>query len=150
MYDFVDRPVTSLDHGGRFLIWSMRSWAKAVEEGRCPASAIGPAFAKWRMIDALAPFHCVMLALSREARFPILFLPLGCNHVAEHEAIILQLACALRMPSPQGLRDTLALIVAGDRMANIERSLVAIGAGMTQAGIFPSRPTGQPRRCPRD
>ena len=26
MYEFVDRPITSLDKGCRFLIWSMRSW----------------------------------------------------------------------------------------------------------------------------
>lgn len=29
MYDYIDRPVTSLDHGGRFLVWAVRSWVTA-------------------------------------------------------------------------------------------------------------------------
>jgi len=32
MYDFIDRPVTDLGHGGRLLIWSMRSWVQAMSE----------------------------------------------------------------------------------------------------------------------
>ena len=43
MYEFLDRPVTGLDHGGRFLVWSMRSWVKAMGERQCPGTALGSA-----------------------------------------------------------------------------------------------------------
>lgn len=44
MYDFLDRPLTSLDHGGRFLVWSTRSWVQAAGNRKCPASVIARAF----------------------------------------------------------------------------------------------------------
>lgn len=96
MYEFVDRPVTSLDHGGRFLVWSMRSWVKAMGERSCPAGAIAPAFGQWRMLSGLQPFLRIMALFNRHGLENFQFCALPCNHVSEHEAIIVSLICNLR------------------------------------------------------
>src|SRR5215207_11224620 len=119
MYDFLDRPVTGLDHGGRFLVWSMRIWVKTMGEGQCPVSTIAPAFAKWRMIAGLTHFHKAMLMFDRDGLEKFGFCSLHCNHISEHEAIILSLVCSLRDARPQTVRDTLALLVEEERIADI-------------------------------
>lgn len=139
MYEFLDRPVTSLDQGGRFLVWSMRIWVKTVGESNCPVSAIAPAFAKWQMIGGLAHFHKAMLMFNRNALETFGFCALQCNHVSEHEAIILSLVCSLRDSRPQSVRDTLALIVEEERIGDLLAALTALGNSMDKAAIFPTR-----------
>jgi hypothetical protein len=140
MYDFVDRRVTDLDHGGRFLIWSMRRWTGAMSEQRCPGGAIGGAFARWRMIAGLQPFLRMMALLNRHGLETFRFCPLGCNRVAEHEAIVLSLVRGLHDAPGQALRDTLALLVEDDAIGDILAALSAFGCAMDQAAIFPARP----------
>ena|SRR5688572_9792399 len=147
MYEFLDRPVPSLDHGGRFLVWSMRIWVKTTGEGLCPISAIAPAFAKWKMIGGLAHFHKAMLMFSRDALESFQFCPLQCNHVSEHEAIILSLVCSLRDRRPQCIRDTLALLVEEERIGDLLGALSALGRCPDQAAIFPARTVWEPRRA---
>jgi hypothetical protein len=144
MYDFVDRPVTNLDQGGRFLVWSMRRWVNALRERQCPASAIGPAFAKWKMITGLQPFHRAMLTFNSRALETFRFCPLPCNHVSEHEAIILSLVCSLRDSRPQAVRDTLALLVEEDSIGDMLEALSALGGCMDRAAIFPARKAWAP------
>lgn len=139
MYDFLDRPVTTLDNGGRFLVWSMRIWVKTMGENQCPVSAIAPAFAKWQMIGGLAHFHKTMLMFNRDALEQFGFCSLHCNHVSEHEAIILSLVCSLRDARPQAVRDTLALLVEEERIGDLLGTLSALGRSMDDAGIFPAR-----------
>ncbi len=139
MYEFLDRPVTSLDKGGRFLVWSMRIWVKTVGESNCPVSAIAPAFAKWQMIGGLAHFHKAMLMFNRDALETFGFCSLHCNHVSEHEAIILSLICSLRDSRPQAVRDTLALIVEEERIGDLLAALSSLGRSMDEAEIFPTR-----------
>lgn len=140
MYEFLDRPVTSLDHGGRFLIWSMRSWVKATGERQCPGSVLGAAFARWNMIGGLQPFLRTMALLNRNGLETFHFCDLACNHVSEHEAIILSLVCSLRDARPQVLRDTLALLVEEESIGDLLGSLSALGRMMDEAAIFPARP----------
>ena len=139
MYQFLDRPVTSLDQGGRFLIWSMRSWVKAMGERQCPATAIGTAFARWNMIRGLQPFLRMMALFNRNGLETFHFCALPCNHVSEHEAIIVSLVCALREGRPERLGDTLALLVDEDSIGEVIASLTALGDSMDAAAIFPSR-----------
>lgn len=139
MYDFLDRPVTTLDNGGRFLVWSMRIWVKTMGETQCPVSAIAPAFAQWRMIGGLAHFHKTMLMFNRDALEPFGFCALHCNRVSEHEAIILSLVCAIRDSRPQAVRDTLALLVEEDSVGDLLGALSALALAMGEAGIFPAR-----------
>lgn len=145
MYEFLDRPITSLDHGGRFLVWSMRIWVKTMSESQCPVSAIAPAFARWRMIGGIAHFHKAMLMFNRDALETFRFCSLQCNHISEHEAIILSLVCSLRDSRPQTVRDTLALIVEEERIGDLLAALSALGRCLDDAAIFPSR-TGMEAR----
>lgn len=150
MYGFLDRPVTGLDHGGRFLVWSMRIWVKTVGEGQCPVSAIAPAFAKWKMIGGLAHFHKAMLMFNHDALETFQFCALQCNHISEHEAIILSLVCSLRDSRPQTLRDTLALLVEEERVGDLLGALSALGRCLDQASIFPARMAWEPRSAAPD
>jgi hypothetical protein len=139
MYDFLDRPVTSLDPGGRFLIWSMRSWVKAMSDRSCPASALGNAFARWGMIAGLQPFLRTMTVLNRSGLETFQFCALGCNHVSEHEAIILSLICSLNDARPEAVCDTLALLVEEDAIGDCITSFTALGGCLEKAAIFPKR-----------
>lgn len=140
MYDFLDRPVTNLDHGGRFLIWSMRSWVTAMAGRQCPGTALGAAFAQWNMIAGLHPFLRMMALFNRNALDPFQFCALTCNHVSEHEAIVLSLICGLRDLRPDALRDTLAMLIDEDSIGDLLGALSALGRVMDGAAIFPGRP----------
>lgn len=140
MYEFLDQPVTSLDRGGRFLIWSMRSWVQTLAKNQCQPSAIAPAFAKWSMLGGLRPFHRTMLILNREALETIQFCSLACNHVAEHEAIILGLVSNLSARRTAVARDTLSLLVAEDSVGDLLGTLSELAAAMATAGLAPGSP----------
>jgi hypothetical protein len=140
MYDFVDRPVTSLDQGGRFLIWSMRAWVKSMHDSRCPCTAIGPAFAKSKMIAGLPSLHRMMLIFNRNALETFRFCALECNRISEHEALILSFVHAMRMARPDVVRETLALVVEEDAVTDLVEAIVALGRSMAESGIFPGLP----------
>lgn len=143
MYDFVDRPISKLDDGGRFLIWSMRSWVKAMSERRCPAGEIGGAFAKWNVIAGLQPFVRIMALFNRHGLETFQFCQLRCDHVSEHEALILSLVCAVRDQRPEILHDTLLLLIEEEQVGSMLESLVLLGRSLDKAGIFPDRTLGQ-------
>lgn len=140
MYDFLDRPVTSLDHGGRFLVWSTRSWVKAMADKKCPASVIAGAFRKWNMLQGLQPFLRMMALFNRHALENFQFCALQCNHVSEHEAIIISLLCAMRDERPTALRRTLDLLVEEEAVGDLILALTHLGKAMDQAAIYPARP----------
>lgn len=144
MYQYVDRPLSSLDEGCRFLVWSMRAWVTAISRRHCPAQMLAPAFAKWRMIGALQPFHRTMIMLNREALETLAFCPVGCAHVSEHEAVILEMVTSLRERGPRETRATLELLVSEDAVGDMLESLSRIGASMAIAGIFPGEVTSAP------
>ncbi len=139
MYEFVDRPLTSLDPGGRFLVWSMRSWVKAMGERTCPATVVGGAFCKWNMIRGLQPFLKMMTIFNRTGLETFHFCALPCNHVSEHEAIILSLVCSLRDRRPDSVRDTLTLLIEEDGVGELIDALTVLGGAMADAAIFPMR-----------
>jgi hypothetical protein len=150
MYEFVDRPVTSLDHGGRFLVWSMRSWVKAMGERTCPAGAIAPAFGQWRMLSGLQPFLRVMAMLNRHGLENFQFCGLPCNHISEHEAIIVSLLCNLREDRSALVHDTLTLLVEEEAIGDLLTSLSHLGKAMEAATISPGRGGGSaPQPAPR-
>jgi hypothetical protein len=148
MYDFLDRPVTSLDHGGRFLVWSTRSWVGALSERKCPAGAIAAGFEQWNMLKGLQPFLRMMALFNRHGLENFQFCALQCNHVSEHEAIIISLVCALRdEASCVALRQTLDLLVEAEAVGDVILSLADLGNAMAAAGIHPVRPI--PDHSPR-
>ena len=144
MYEFIDRPVTTLDHGGRFLVWSMRSWVKSMHGCRCPCNAIGPAFAKWNMIAGLQHFHMMMTMFNREALESFYFGPLECNRVREHEALIVNMIQEMRADRAAGVRATLKLLVQEDAVVNLMTAIAALSHAMAEAGIVPGKPAHAP------
>lgn len=142
MYAFVDRPVTSLDMGCRFLVWSMRSWVAVVRARTCPGPALAPAFAKWRMIAGLQPFLRLMLALERDALEPLGFCSLRCNRISEHEAVLLAAFAALGRGDPDIARDTLALLVEPELLGDCIGAAAQLAQALHQASIVPGVPRG--------
>ena len=140
MYAFVDRPVTSLDRGCRFLMWSMRSWNAVVREGRCPGPMLAPAFAKWRMIGALQPFLRLMIAFQRDAAQPLKFCTLGCGRIAEHEAIVLSLFATVSSGNRLAARDTLDLLLCDEGAGDAFAAMTAICDTLAFADLIPSTP----------
>lgn len=140
MYDFVDRPVTSLDAGGRFLVWSMRSWVKSLGGSHCPASAIANAFARWKMIGGLQHFHRMMLLLNRDGLEKLRFCSLACNKVSEHEAILLAIVSALAMDRSIQARDTIALLIAEDSVGDLLSEMHALARAMELVSLVPILP----------
>jgi hypothetical protein len=144
MYEFLDRPVTGLDHGGRFLVWSMRSWVTAAAEKTCPGNRIAPAFAHWQMLSGLQPFLRMMALFNRYGLAELGFCALRCNHVSEHEAIILSLLCALRERRPAQVQATLVMLVDEDGIGELIEALAQLGNAMQAVGIYPERPGAEP------
>lgn len=140
MYQYVDRPLNTLDEGCRFLVWSMRAWVTAIGHKRCPAQLLAPAFARWRMIGGLQPFHRAMMLFNRDALETFAFCPLACPHVSEHEAVILELITSLRDRGAQATRETLELLVCDDSLGDMLDALARLGAVLAIAGIFPGAP----------
>ncbi|CAN5217250.1 hypothetical protein BH10PSE13_BH10PSE13_12490 [soil metagenome] len=140
MYAFIDRPVLSLDPGGRFLIWTVRNWVRAMTEGRCPAAAVGPAFAKWNMMGAFAPFHRMLALLNAHGRQTFAIAPVECSQVAEHEALFLTLVSNVDQRRPARLQGTVTLIVAEEHVPALLEAVATLGGAMLEAGIFPREP----------
>ena len=143
MYDFLDRPVTALDNGGRFLIWSMRSWVKASGARTCPANRLAAPFSHWRMLSGLQPFLCMMALFNCYGLNDLGFCALGCNHVSEHEAIILSLMCSLHDGRPERVQATLLLLVDEDGIGGLLEALSQLGKAMEAAGVYPERPSAK-------
>jgi hypothetical protein len=143
MYEFLDRPVTGLDHGGRFLVWSMRSWVGAAGEKTCPANRLAPAFARWQMLSGFQPFLRMMALFNRYGLAELGFGALRCNHVSEHEAIILSLLASLRDGRRARLPATLAMLVDEDGIGGLIEALAQLGNAMDAAGIYPQPPVAE-------
>jgi hypothetical protein len=140
LYAFVDRPVTSLDMGCRFLIWSMRSWVAVVRGRTCPGPALAPAFAKWRMIAGLRPFLRLMLALDRGGLQDMQFCSLDCNRIGEHEAVLLSVFTALAGDDPATARDTLSLLIEPDSLGDCFGAAAEMTRALHDASIAPCEP----------
>jgi hypothetical protein len=141
MYEFLDRRVTSLDRGGQFLIWSMRSWVLALANRQCPGARLGPAFAKWNMLVALPRFHAAMAILNRDGLDTFLFCQLACQRVSEHEAILLSLFCQLQGEGRQSIRETIALLVDEDAVEPLLDALTRVTIELAKAEMLPTAPS---------
>ena len=137
MYRYIDRPLDTLDEGCRFLVWSMRAWVATIAGKRCPAQLLAPAFARWRMIGGLQPFHRAMMLFNRDALETLAFCPLACPHVSEHEAVILELVTSLRDRGASATRKTLELVIIEESVGDMLETLSRLGAALAIAGIFP-------------
>jgi len=118
VYAFVDRPVTSLDRGCRFLVWSIRNWVMIVHRRTCPGPALASVFAKSPMMSGLPPFLRLMRVLNRNALPKLPFCSLNCNRIREDEAVVLSLFVAMAAGDRIAGRDTLALMLDEDSLGD--------------------------------
>jgi hypothetical protein len=121
MYEFVDRRVTGLGLGGRFMIWAMRQWIETLGEGRCPCSGIGPTFQKWGMMAGFPHFHLMMEVLNRDATEQLRFAPV--DHDAADDA------------RTQG---TVSLIVRPQAVDPVTMALAGLAEALAAAGLLPT------------
>lgn len=122
----------------------MRAWVKSMHESRCPCTAIGPAFAKWKMIAGLPNFHKKMLIFNRDALDTFCFCPLDCNRVSEHEALILSVFDGMRMSRRDVVRATLELVAEQDAVADLVTAILSLGLSLTEAGLYSIAAIGSP------
>lgn len=127
MYAFVDRPVSKLDPASQLLVWAMRRWVEAVGQKQCPGHAIGAAFARRNMIAGLQPFLRMMAVLNRWGLENFEFCRLTCNHVSEHEAILLQVIGEARGNQAESLPSTLSMLVEEECVAMLFETVLTLG-----------------------
>lgn len=135
MYAFVDRPVSALDPASQLLVWAMRSWVEAVGQKQCPGHAIGAALARRNMLAGLQLFLRMMAVLNRRGLENFEVCRLACNHVSEHEAILLQMIGAARGNHGASLRDTLSLLVDEECVVALFETVLRLGNALDGAGF---------------
>ena len=135
MYAFVDRPVSQLDPASQLLVWAMRSWVETVGQKQCPGHAIGAAFARRNMIAGLQPFLRMMAVLNRWGLENFEFCRLACNHISEHEAILLQMIGEARGNRAESLPGTLSLLVEEECVAVLFETILTLGKALDRAGL---------------
>ena len=135
MYEFIDRPVTSLDHGGRLLVWAMRSWVTAVKDRKCPAHALAPAFASAKILSSLQQFLRTMGLFNRHGLETFQFHAVNCARISEHEAILLSLFQAMRGQLREMARETLGLLVEEVAVDDLLLSLSHLTGAMAATGL---------------
>jgi hypothetical protein len=143
MYDFLDRPVASLDHGGQFTVWAMRSWAKAIKDRRCPCATLAPTFQKWKVDAALPHFVMSMALLNRHALEPISIAPVECRRVREGEAAVLALIGSTGHGDVTRMDETIALLVDPESVLPLSRAMTEVAHSLAEAGMTPSAPCPQ-------
>lgn len=142
MYDYLDRPVGTLDEGSRFLVWSMRGWTQSMAERRCPPSTLAPGFAR-SDLDAMLPhFHMAMMVLNRDGLDKLGFGAMGCAYVSEAEAVLLATLGLYATDRVEQANATVALLVRPEGTAVLRRALTAIA--ILAYARFPLEPTGGP------
>lgn len=141
MYNYVDRQVSEMDDGTRFLIWAMRRWVHAIHEGQCPPSVIGPAFSRWHMLGAMPHFHLAMILLNRQARGPIRFAPMRCPRVAEDEAILIALVHAFIERDNVRAYATASLLVEEEAVSGLITCFTTLAERLARNGICTHAPS---------
>ena len=139
MYDFLDRPVGSLNVGGRVLVWSMRQWVRSAEAGRCACSDVGPAFHHWGLLAGLSHFQLMMVTLARNAREKMTFCDPDCGCIGDSEALLLEMFCTLRERGEPVFRETAELVVHDRAVTPLFTAVSALGRALDSREIYPER-----------
>lgn len=144
MYDFIDRPVTALNRGGRLLVWAMRQWVQAAQAGRCPCGDLRPTFES-RGLGAVYPhFHGMMAVLNRHAVETMRFGAVDCARVSEHEALVISLIRAAQGEEKLRVGETAALIVGRQQYPYLLGPMAALAQALADANRLPATPVFDP------
>ena len=139
MYNYLDRPVASLDRGAAFLLWAIRTGAAAMVGRRCLGAALGPGFGRSGAEGALPSFAMAMAVLVRDANRTITIMPARCCTVAEDEAILLSLLGATDDDADARSRAVISLLI-DDETARIAafRAVRVLAIELLAAGLAPA------------
>jgi hypothetical protein len=140
MYAYLDRPITSLDEGGKVLVWAMRKWVSAMEARSCPVAALGKALAPRGLMPALAPFHRMMALIGCHSRQDLPFAPLCYTSLEEGEALLLAILSQSRGPHALALETTLFLLVGEENSAALHDAVLQLCEALDKAGMLPAVP----------
>jgi hypothetical protein len=144
IYDFIDRPVTSLNRGGRLLVRAMRHWVRAAQAGRCPCGDIRPAFDDAAVADALPHFHVMMAVLNRHAVAKMAVGHVDCARVNEHEALAIAMVCTMGRGGPARVAGTAALLVGEHHATHLLVPIAALAQVLADANRLPAGPIHDP------
>ena len=140
MYAYLDRPIATLDNGGKILVWAMRQWTAAVEKRSCPVAALGKPLADKGLMAALAPFHRMMGLLATHARQELPFSAFCAPLVAEGEALVLSLIADGRGAHAHRVSTTLFLLMGEESRHAMHDAILQLGSALDRAGMLPSVP----------
>ena len=137
MYDLIDRPISVLPEGSRFLLWAMRAWVSARERNTCPPARLAQAFLKMGAIEALPHFHIAMSALSSDARHVLSFHCMHRLEISESEAVLLQLWNDMAAAAEERAIKVMELRLEADAVTNLLSAMRAALPGLKAGGLAP-------------
>ncbi|WP_343521242.1 hypothetical protein [Sphingomonas sp.] len=134
--------MSSLDLGGRFIVWAARGWVQAVNRRQCPCNALADGFTRWNAAAALQSFSMAMAILNCEAGEPLYFRAPGHSRLSDDEALLLDLfAQAPRRPQDE-MREMLGMIVPPTSAPSLHIAIETAAAALEAIGLSPSAQTG--------
>ena len=137
MYDLVDRPVSVLPVGSRYVLWAMRGWVAALAKGACPPAKLAPAFLKMAVIEALPHFHVAMSALNGDAREMLNFYCMHRPEISESEAVLLRLWNGVAAGQDANTLKLLELLVKAEAVPVVFSAMRTAIPALRRAGLEP-------------
>lgn len=135
MYEFVDRPLVRQAESVRLLVWAMRRWAKAAEDGGRVSGLIAGAFTSSRVSRAAYPFTGGMRILLRNAMIPLRFNAVCDPLIGEHEAVLLSALSAACTGRTEPSRALARHLVCPDMAPALAWSLIRVAQVFSEAGM---------------
>jgi hypothetical protein len=129
MYLYLDRTTAQIDAPSRFVLYVMRLWLSAAEQGMCPPRLLRSLFAEAGMMRALPRFHLAMALIARDALRGLRFAPPGCRLVRDDEALLLTLFSAKDKAAAA------SLVVKGHAAEMLARAVAHFGCALAVSDI---------------
>ena len=137
MYQFVDQPTNRLSRGSQLVLWAMRGWRRQLNSGRCPPATLAPGFQRLGIIDALPPFHKMMVLLNHHAARDFAFRCLAAPVIGEDEAVLLGVWQDVATGQLTNAEATLAMIADEDAAKVIAHAMLAASNVISTKGARP-------------
>jgi hypothetical protein len=136
MYEFVDRPLARQPESVRLLVWAMRRWARAAQDGHRVCGLIAGAFSASSVAKGAPPFTAAMRILVGNALVPLRFGAVCDPLIAEHEAVLLSALSAAGDRRTEPCRAIARHLVLADRASGLAWSLIRVAEEFSGAGIM--------------
>ncbi|MBB4640506.1 hypothetical protein [Rhizorhapis suberifaciens] len=140
MYNLIDRPVTSLPEGSRFLLWAMRAWVTVSRKGDCPPARLASAFLRMSAIEALPHLHIAMSALNYDGRALLEFHCLHRDQIGDDEAVLLHLWSDMAAGNESVAVAVIELLVKEEAVMPLFSAIKATIPGFQAADLNPQVP----------